>query len=163
MKFKAAITDNAPVRLLKRLDDRETAELLMAKVVQGCLHVNHQDLGPATHYVQKSDSLIALTDDIGVVVGLTLVSKMRSRSDQDFADALDAIEHIYEKIVREEVQRGRRAQLFVAIALDGDVEAPRHMGGRQTNLLETVPKWIEGRATGSHGFEPILDGLAGTT
>jgi hypothetical protein len=147
MKFKAAITDNAPEKLIRRLDDMATASLLMQRVVVECLHVAAADLGPATHYVQATDRLIALSQDVGVVVGLTMVSKQRTRSDQDFEDALLAIESVYAEIVASEMPRGRRAQLFVAIAIDGDVEAPLHMRGRRTNLIETEPKWIEGLCT----------------
>ncbi len=144
MKFKAAVTDNAPRGLVDRLNSRETAALLMEHVVRECLHVSAQEIGPATHYVQRTDVLVSLSDDVGVVVGLTLVSKKRTRSDQDFADALGAIERVYESVISEEIAEGTRAQLFVAIALDGDVEAPTHMGGRRTNLLETDAKWIDG-------------------
>lgn len=145
MKFKAAVTDNAPTRLLERLNSPATAKLLMERVVEVCLHVAPDDLGPATHYVQKTDTLIPVSEDVGLVVGLTMVSTMRTRSDQDFADALSVIEDIYAAILTEEVAKGSAAQLFVAIALDGEVEAPPHMGNRSTNLLETVPRWIEGR------------------
>ena len=116
----------------------------MQNVVVQCLNVETSELGPATHYVQKTDKLVALSDDVGVVVGLTMVSKKRTRSDEDFAGALRAIEAIYEEAVRSEVPAGTRAQLFVAIALDGDIEAPAHMGGKRTNLIETEPKWIQG-------------------
>jgi hypothetical protein len=146
MKFKAAITDNAPDRLMGKLNDREIASLLMERVVVKCLHVDKAELGPATHYVQRTDKLVALSNDIGVVVGLTMVSKKRTRSHQDFADALQAIEAVYETIIAAEMPRGTKAQLFVAIALDGDVEAPVHMGGKRTNLIETEPKWIDGTA-----------------
>ena len=146
MKFKAAVTDNAPQRLMERLNSRKTASMLMERVVVKCLHVLESELGPATHYVQRTDTLIAFSEDVGVVVGLTMVSRKRTRSDQDFADALRAIEAIYEEIIAAEVPREAKAQLFVAIALDGDVEAPLHMGGKRTNLIETEPKWIEGQA-----------------
>jgi len=145
MKFKAAVTDNAPAGLLERLNSPATAKLLMERVVQSCLHVASGDLGPATHYVQKSDTLIPVSDDVGVVVGLTMVSTMRNRSDQDFAEALTAIDEIYGEILVQEIDKGLTAQLFVAIALDGEVEAPPHMGGRSTNLLETEPRWIAGQ------------------
>ena len=144
MKFKAAITDNAPPKLIDRLDSPTTAALLMKRVVRDCLHVAAADLGPATHYVQATDRLIALSQDVGVVVGLTMVSKQRTRSDQDFEDALRAIEAIYEDVIAAEMPAGSRAQLFVAIAIDGDVEPPLHMRGRRTNLIETEPKWVEG-------------------
>jgi len=146
MKFKAAVTDNAPQGVMERLNSRETASSLMERVVIKCLHVSKEDLGPATHYVQRTDTLIAFSEDVGVVVGLTMVSKKRTRSDEDFADALHAIEAVYEEVIAEEMPRGTKAQLFVAIALDGDIEAPRNMGGKRTNLIETEPKWIEGQA-----------------
>jgi len=146
MKFKAAVTDNAPQRLIERLNSREIASLLMEQVVVKCLHVSEAEIGPATHYVQRTDRLIPFSEDVGVVVGLTMVSKKRTRSDQDFADALHAIEAIYEEALAKEMARGTKAQLFVAIALDGDIEAPFHMGGKRTNLVETEPKWIEGQA-----------------
>jgi hypothetical protein len=147
MKFKAAVTENAPDGLLERLNAPATARLLMEQVVEACLHVAPSVIGPATHYVQKSDTLIPVSKDVGVVVGLTMVSTMRTRSDQDFADALGAIEDIYAEILTVEMPVGSAAQLFVAIALDGEVEAPPHMGGRSTNLLETVPRWVEGSRT----------------
>jgi len=75
-----------------------------------------------------------------------MVSKKRTRSDQDFADALRAIEAAYEEVIEAEMPKGAKAQLFVAIALDGHVEAPGHMGNKSTNLIETEPKWIVGRA-----------------
>ena len=148
MKFKAAITDNAPQRLIDRLDSRETAALLMDRVVVECLHVAVTNLGPATHYVQATDRLISIISDVGVVVGLTMVSKQRTRSDQDFENALRAIEGVYEHIVASEMPKGTRAQLFVAIAIDGDIEAPPHMHARRTNLIETEPRWVEGLAGG---------------
>lgn len=146
MKFKAAITDNAPQKLIDRLDSHTTAALLMKLVVVECLHVLPTDLGPATHYVQATDRLIALSDDVGVVVGLTMVSKQRTRSDQDFEDALRSIESVYAEVVASEMPAGSRAQLFVAIAIDGDVEPPLHMRARRTNLIETEPRWIDGTA-----------------
>jgi hypothetical protein len=88
----------------------------------------------------------ATSVDKRVVVGLTMVSKRRIRSDQDFADALRAIEAVYDEVIAVETPRGKKAQLFVAIALDGDVEAPLHMGSKRTNLIETEPKWVEGHA-----------------
>src|SRR5882762_7881005 len=142
MKFKAAITDNAPAGLVERLNAADTASLLMGRVVEVCLLVVRSDLGPATHYVQKTDTLVPVSNDVGLVVGLTMVSTTRNRSDQDFADALTAIEGIYAEILGEEMPMGSVAQLFVAIALDDEVEAPAHMGSRRTNLLETVPRWI---------------------
>jgi hypothetical protein len=146
VKFKAAVTGNAPQGLFERLNSGEIVALLMDRVVVRCLHVRVEELGPATHYVQRTDVLTAFSEDIGVVVGLTMVSRKRTRSDQDFADALLAIESIYESIIATEIPRGARAQLFVAIALDGDIEAPLYMGGKRTNLIETEPKWIEGLA-----------------
>lgn len=146
MKFKAAVTDNAPQQLVERLNSRAVALTLIKHVVQKCLHVVEAEIGPATHYVQRTDRLIAFSEDVGVVVGLTMVSKKRTRSDQDFADALRAIEAVYEEAIGQEMPRGTKAQLFVAIALDGDVEPPLHMGGKRTNLIETEPKWIEGQA-----------------
>jgi hypothetical protein len=148
MKFKAAVTDNAPSGLISRLNSSETAELLMKRVVEGCLHVAQSDVGPATHYVQKTDSLISTGKHVGVVVGLTMVSTMRTRSDQDFANALSTIEEIYSEILKREIAPKQVAQLFVAIALDGEVEAPEHMGGRRTNLLETMPCWVSGQGQG---------------
>jgi hypothetical protein len=145
MKFKAAVTENAPDGLLERLNAPATARLLMERVVESCLHVAPSGIGPATHYVQKSDTLIPVGEEVGVVVGLTMVSTVRTRSDQDFADALAAIEEIYAAILADEIAEGAAAQLFVAIALDGEVEGPAHMGSRRTNLLETEPRWIEGR------------------
>lgn len=147
MKFKAAITENAPSGLIERLDSRETASLLMERVVVQCLHVAPGELGPATHYVQQTDRLISMSEDIGVVVGLTMVSKKRTRSDQDFANALYAIERIYEELIVSELPSGTKAQLFVAIAIDGDIESPPHMQSRRTNLIETDPKWIQGVLT----------------
>ena len=144
MKFKAAVTLNAPERLIERLNGPETASALMRDVVVACLNVDPSEVGPATHYVQVTDRLVPLIDDVGVVVGLTMVSKKRTRSDQDFADALSAIERIYEEAISAELPRGLKAQLFVAIALDGEIESPSHMGGKATNLIETEPKWIEG-------------------
>jgi hypothetical protein len=144
VKFKAAVTANASVSLVERLNASQTVRLLMEKVVEECLHVSPKDLGPATHYVQRTDTLIPLDDRVGVVVGLTMVSTMRTRSDQDFADALSAIEEIYAGILEDEIASGSSAQLFVAIALDGEVEAPQHMAGRRTNLLETAPRWVPG-------------------
>ena len=146
MKFKAAVTDNAPQRLIDKFNSPNIASLLMERVVVRCLHVTEAELGPATHYVQWTDRLISLSEDIGVIVGLTMVSKKRTRSDQDFADALSAIEAIYEEIIAEGVSAGTRAQLFVAIALDGDIEGPLHMGSKRSNLIETEPKWVQGRA-----------------
>src|SRR5262245_32688909 len=136
VKFKAAVTDNAPQRLVERLNSREIASLLMEQVVAKCLHVGEAEIGPATHYVQRTDRLIPYSEDVGVVVGLTMVSRKRTRSDQDFADALRAIEIVYEEAIASEMPPGAKAQLFVAIALDGDVEAPLHMGGKRTNLIE---------------------------
>jgi hypothetical protein len=145
MKFKAAVTENAPGQLVERFNSAETARLLMERVVEGCLHVASDDLGPATHYVQKTDTLVSVSEHVGVVVGLTMVSTMRTRSDQDFADALEVIDQVYAEILADEIAEESVAQLFVAIALDGEVEAPAHMGGRRTNLLETMPRWVEGR------------------
>jgi hypothetical protein len=145
MKFKAAVTDNASSVLIARLNSPQTAQTLMERVVEGCLHVLPDDIGPATHYVQKTDSLISIGEHVGAVVGLTMVSTIRTRSDQDFADALAVMEEIYSEILTNEIAVGEVAQLFVAIALDGEVEGPVHMGERRTNLLETVPRWISGR------------------
>ena len=145
MKFKAAVTANAPQELVQRLNSTATANLLMRRVVETCLHVRPSDLGPATHYVQKTDTLIPVGENVGLVVGLTMVSTMRTRSEQDFADALTAIEEIYAEILMEEMPQGSVAQLFVAIALDGEIEAPSHMGSRRTNLLETLPRWVDGQ------------------
>ncbi|MBI4054052.1 MAG: hypothetical protein HY397_01845 [Candidatus Doudnabacteria bacterium] len=146
MKVKAAAYSNLPAALIAVLDHPEFGSRIVTEVIVGKLHVPPGSLGPATHYVQCTDPLVPLFLDHGLVVGFTMLSATRTRSAQDFENAMFALEGIYEEALRGLTPMGMRTQLFVALSLDDKIDPPAHMGQKSTNLIETVPRWIEGKA-----------------
>lgn len=158
MKFKAAITYNASRELFALSNDPNFGKRLMYEVVVDCLHVPPKNLGPATHYLQVSDLLVPIFSGVGLVVGFTMLSCARTRSDQDFENAMLATERIYKEAVLRMMPRGTKTQLFVALSLDDKIAPPAHMGMKPTNLIETIPTWIEGLADPDASKGPIMSG-----
>lgn len=142
MKLKAAATRTLPPALLEAMNSSRITEQFY-EIIEDCLNVDRDAIGPATHFVQETDLTIPDEEHgMGVNVAFTMVSVNRHRSSQDFADALCAIERVYEDMIADFVPTGTKVQLFCVLAVDGEIE---DFNGRPTRLLETEPKWVEGR------------------
>lgn len=141
MKLKCAATSNLPPALLLALDSAEVVEAFDSIIIR-CLHVKWQDIGPATHFVQETDKTIPRRNgEGGINVAFTMVSNNRFRSDEDFAQALRAIEDLFAGFIHAHVPQGQKVQLFCVLQTERDIEG---FDGKPVRLLETDPVWIEG-------------------
>lgn len=140
MKVKAAVTKGIPEQVVETLNSPELAQLVFTKVAQKHLRVGK--MGPAEFYVQECDLAVSCDKSLGCEVRLTGVSRNRYRSEQDFYDALNALEKEYRKAIENSLpaRSDKRIQLFCVLMLDGFITTP---DGKETNMLETEPIWLK--------------------
>ena len=156
MKFKLTATDDMPYSLIVESNRPSFAAHLKKEVIEGCLHVKPDDIGPATHYLQHTDLLVPTEDSprklYGAVVGFTMLSVTPHRAQTWFHDAMWKTQAIYRQLLRSHMPLGSDTELFVALALDDRIHPPAHMGTEKKNLIETVPIIVVGECTKSSGY-----------
>ncbi len=124
------------------------ARAVLTKVMGECLGAENPRDRPAEFMVERpvfvppTDGSV-FTKNIGVQMRLMGVS--RTRKSKQFHDALKTLEELAARTIAENLKAGR-AQLFVVIMLDGDVETWPG-SGKYSNMLESAAVWIE---TSSH-------------
>ncbi|MDO8633378.1 MAG: hypothetical protein Q7K38_02440 [Candidatus Wildermuthbacteria bacterium] len=142
MKVKAAITEGAPEALMQAIDSPATARQIFALLARD-LRVKQKDLGPATHYMQRSDRTIqAWPGKLGCEMRVSGVSVTPHRAPVDFWNAVDDLHKFLKSLIVRTAPKGTKIQLFVAIMLDSPIRDPQN---QMTTLLESTSEWVEGQ------------------
>lgn len=143
MKVKAAITEGVPQKLIEAIDSADTARQIFVLLAHN-LRTAEGELGPATHYMQKSDQTIQVwPGKFGCEVRVSGVSVTYRRAPVDFWNAVSELHKFLKELIEKTVPKGTKIQLFAALMLDNPV---RDAQGNQTTLLESTPEWVEGKA-----------------
>jgi hypothetical protein len=152
VKGKATVASADPERnpeLAKALDELADAFTHIRDEVQtkalGPHIVGARDMGPGELFFQTSDRMGITTSGLGCDVQISRMSKTPRRSDQGFWDALDAFQKLCVEMIERYLLRGERMQLLVSFVIDSAVWN-RIPGAANTNLIESDPVWIEGKA-----------------
>ena len=142
MKVKAAITEGVPEEFVEKMNSPETAQSIFSLLAKH-LRVAPEELGPATHYMQEADRTIQLRPrQWGCEVRVSGVSVTHRRAPIDFWEAVDGLHKLIREIIVQEMPKGTRVQLFVALMLDSPV--PTASRGNMTTLIESTPEWVNG-------------------
>lgn len=152
MKLKSTATDNLPPATQAALDLAVLLRWYLKDIAMVCLKVPRDKLGPAGHFVQKTDFSISAEDfvinprygNMGIFVGFTMISKTRTREDECFFQALDAIVTHFVDLIKTTVAKGYYVELFVGEVVDKEVETRDHQLTRMPEMPDSV--WIPGEA-----------------
>ncbi len=105
MKVKAAITEGAPEILVVAMDDPETGLQIFA-ILAHELRIAQDELGPATHYMQRSDRTIEVwPGKFGCEVRVSGVSVTYRRAPVDFWNAVTNLHTFLKNLIEKTVPR----------------------------------------------------------
>ena len=132
MKLKAVISRGCSSTL------RDAIEGMRQEVMDEVIgpHLKRPKFGPAEFYIQECD--LAVSEQGFCEVRLSGVSLSKDRSEQDFDNARQALEDLYQRKIRSHLLAGHTYQLMVSIMLDG----PRRCDG--SSLVEGRAIWVDG-------------------
>ncbi len=141
MKLKAAITDGAPDELFVAFGAAWFAEAFIDRIATKLLGAKRAMSRPAEYYVQFPDRTIAVANcEIGIEVRLTGVSRA-GRSPEVFYKMLEELQRLVRETAKQVLPSNVKAQIFVVVMLDGDIEV-QPGSGRYSSVLESEAVWV---------------------